>query len=111
MTIPYRRVLLLLIGLLTLPTLQIGTLHADWSHVTDLDQPVTRLSPDPRRAKLAMKAHFEAQIAANEAFLKESSKDTHAYESKVRLAVAQAKLASLEGNPSAVTEALRGMER
>ena len=116
MMIPYRRVLLLLIALLNLPILQIGTLHADWSHVTDLDQPVTRLSPDPRKAKLAMKAHFEAQIAANEAFLKESKeikaspKDPHAYESKVRLAVAQAKFASLDGNPAAVTEALEKLK-
>jgi len=113
MTIPYRRVHLLLIGLLTLTILQIGTLHADWSRVTDLDQPVTRLSPDPRKAKLAMKAHFEAQIAANEAFLKESkasAKDPHAYESSVRLAVAQAKLASLDGNPPAVTEALEKLK-
>jgi hypothetical protein len=104
---------LLLIGLLTLTILQIGTLHADWSRVTDLDQPVTRLSPDPRKAKLAMKAHFEAQIAANEAFLKESkasAKDPHAYESSVRLAVAQAKLASLDGNPPAVTEALEKLK-
>ena len=113
MTIPYRRVHLLLIGLLTLTILQIGTLHADWSRVTDLDQPVTRLSPDPRKAKLAMKAHFEAQIAANEAFLKESkasAKDPHAYESSVRLAVAQAKLASLDGNPPAITEALEKLK-
>ncbi|MCE9588759.1 MAG: TlpA family protein disulfide reductase [Verrucomicrobia bacterium] len=119
MTIPYKRVLLLLIGLLTLPILQIDSLRADWSRVTDLDQPVTRLSPDPRKAKLAMKAHFEAQIAANEAFLKESkeskevkasSKDPHAYEAKVRLAVAQAKLASLDSNPPAVTEALEKLK-
>ena len=125
MMIPSRRVPLLLIVLLTLPILHIGTLCADWSQVTDLDQPMTRLSTDPRKAKLAMKAHFEAQIVANEAFLrdvkkdkaareagevKDSPKDTHVYESTVRLAVAQAKLASLESNPLAVTDALEKLK-
>ena len=113
MTISYRRALLLLIILPFLPNLQISLLHADWSQVTDLDQPVTRLSPDPRKAKLAMKAHFEAQIAANEAFLmevKESPKDSHVYESKVRLAAAQARLASLDRNPPAVIEALEQLK-
>ena len=111
MMIPFRRTLL---PLVVFPFLNLGILHADWSQVTDLDQPVTRLSPDPRKAKLAMKAHFEAQITANQSFLKESlkesPKDPHAYESSVRLTVAQAKLASLESNPPAVTEALEKLK-
>ena len=111
MMIPFR---ITLLPLVVFPFLPLGILHADWSQVTDLDQPVTRLSPDPRKAKLAMKAHFEAQITANQSFLKESlkesPKDPHAYESSVRLTVAQAKLASLESNPPAVTEALEKLK-
>jgi len=85
--------------------LPVCMLHADWSQVIDLDQPLTRLSADPKKAKSAMKQHIEAQIVANESFLKESPKDPHAYESSVRLAVAKAKLASLQGNaPEVVTE-------
>ena len=103
MKIHHRKILQLLI---VLPFLPFASLRADWHQVTDLDQPLTRLSPDPKKAKIAMRAHFEAQITANTAFLKESPKDPHAYESSVRLAVAQAKLASLDCNPPAVTEAL-----
>jgi len=108
MKIPHRQIILQL--LIVLPFLPLASLRADWSQVTDLDQPLTRLSPDPKKAKLAMKAHLEAQITANAAFLKESPKDPHAYESSVRLAVAQAKLASLEGNPPAVTEVLEKLK-
>ena len=108
MKIPHRQIILQL--LIVLSFLSLDSLRADWSQVTDLDQPLTRLSPDPKKAKLAMKAHFEAQITANAAFLKESPKDPHAYESSVRLAVAQAKLASLEGNPPAVTEVLEKLK-
>jgi thiol-disulfide isomerase/thioredoxin len=107
MKIPLRQILPLIIVLFLHPA---SILRADWSQVTDLDQPLTRLSPDPKKAKLAMKAHLEAQITANTAFLKESPKDPHTYESYVRLAVAQAKLASLEGNPAAVTEALEKLK-
>ena len=53
-----------------------------------------------------MKERFEAQIAANETFLEESPNDPHSYESKVRLAVAQARLGSLEEDQEAVDIAL-----
>lgn len=97
--------------LLPLLSLAINTnLLAEWSQVTDLDRPVTRLSPDPRKAKLAMKARFEAQIAANEAFLKEYPGDSHTYESIVRLAVAKAKLASLDGDAPAVIRELEQLK-
>ncbi|MCX6959793.1 MAG: thioredoxin-like domain-containing protein [Verrucomicrobia bacterium] len=84
-------------------------LHADWTQVTSLDLPITKLSPNPAKAKAAMKTHFEDQIAANEAYLrevKESPDAQHAHESRVRLAVAQARLASLEANSPAVNAAL-----
>lgn len=88
---------------------EVTTLQADWAQVTSLDLPVTKLSPNPAKAKAAMKSHFEIQIAANAAFLKEAGESPnapHAYESRVRLAVAQARLASLEANSSAVNASL-----
>jgi hypothetical protein len=84
----------------------ITLLHAGWSEVTSLDLPVTKLSPDQLKARQSMKTHFEAQIAANEAFLKDFPNDPHVYESKARLAVAQARLASLDANGPAVEAAL-----
>jgi hypothetical protein len=84
----------------------ISTLHADWSEITALDIPVTKLSPDQQKARTAMKVHFQAQIAANQAFLRDFPNDSHAYESRLRLAVAQARLASLEANGPAVESSL-----
>lgn len=81
-------------------------LHADWAKVTALDLPVTNLSPNPLKAKAALKERFETQIAVNEAFLKDFPADPHAYESKLRLAVAQARLGSLEQDPRVVDAAL-----
>ena len=42
-----------------------ATLLADWSQVTALDLPVTKLSPNPAKARAAMTAHFEEQITVN----------------------------------------------
>ena len=81
-------------------------LQADWAKVTALDLPITKLSPNPLKAKTAMQERFKTQIAINQAFLKEFPDDTHAYESKLRLAVAQARLGSLEQNQNAVDTAL-----
>ena len=81
-------------------------IHADWSTVTALDLPVTKLSPNPLKAKAAMKERFEKQIAVNEAFLKEFPNDSHAYESQLRLTVAEARLGSLEQDQRAVDDAL-----
>ena len=53
-----------------------------------------------------MKERFESQIAVNQKFLKESPDDPHAYESKIRLAVAQARLGSLERDQRVVDLAL-----
>ena len=80
--------------------------HADWAEVTALDLPVTKLSSDPAKAKSAMASHFNQQIRANESFLKDFPNDSHSYESKVRLEVARARLASLEPDPRAVNVAL-----
>lgn len=84
----------------------VSSLHADWASVTALDLPVTKLSPNPLKAKAAMKERFDSQITVNQAFLKDFPDDPHAYESKLRLAVAQARLASLEQNQQAVDTAL-----
>ena len=81
-------------------------LRADWAEVTALDLPSIKLSPNPAKAKAAMKERFESQIAVNETFLKESPGDPHAYESRVRLAVAQARLGALEDDPRVVDTAL-----
>ena len=79
-----------------------AVLHADWATVTALDLPVTNLSPNPLKAKAAMKERFETQIAVNETFLRDFPNDPHAYESKLRLAVAKARLGSLEQDPRIV---------
>jgi peroxiredoxin len=81
-------------------------LFADWATVTALDLPVTKLSPNPLKAKAAMKERFETQIAVNEAFLKDFPNDPHAYDSKLRLAVAQARLGSLEQDQRVIDAAL-----
>jgi len=94
----------LLIIALCLPSLT--RVQADWAQVTALDLPSIKLSPNPAKARAAMKERFEAQIAANETLLEESPNDPHAYESKVRLAVAEARLGSLEQDQSAVDVAL-----
>jgi len=92
--------------LLTLLTATPRVLQADWTSVTSLDQPVIKLSSDQKKARDAMKARFEAQIAANEAFLRDFPDDPHAYDSRVRLAVAEARLGSLEQDPRVVDAAL-----
>jgi peroxiredoxin len=80
--------------------------HSEWAEVTALDLPVTKLSSDPAKAKSAMATHFNAQIRANESFLKDFPNDPHSYESKVRLEVARARLASLQPDPRAVDDSL-----
>jgi peroxiredoxin len=92
--------------LLALLCIGSGSLLADWAQVTALDLPVTKLSPDPLKARLSLKERFETQIAVNEAFLKQYPDDPHVYDSKLRMAVAQARLGSLEQNPSMVKAAL-----
>ncbi len=44
-------------------------LRADWAQITALDLPSIKLSPNPAKARAAMKERFEAQIADNETFL------------------------------------------
>jgi hypothetical protein len=101
------RALTPLLTALLLPVLQ--TANADWSEIVALDRPVTRLSPDALKAKAELKTHFEAQIAANKAFLRENPGDPHAFDSQVRLAVAEARLGSLEKDPRVVDAAVSRM--
>ena len=96
---------------------------AGWEEVTSLDTPVTQLAPNSGKspegkaalaAKETLAAHFRAQIAANEAFLKDSPEDPHAWESRVRLASAQARLASLTADKEGVQKGvarLKALER
>jgi hypothetical protein len=78
-----------------------------WSDVTALDQPLPRLSPDPSKAKATLKARLEAQREATSSFLRNSPASPHSYEAKVRIALAEARIASLDGNAPSVNEALR----
>ena len=96
----------LLLATLAIMLMRPEFLRADWAQVTALDLPTVKLSPNPLKAKAAMKERFESQIVVNQEFLKESPDDPHAYESKLRLAVAQARMGSLEQDQSIVDTAL-----
>jgi hypothetical protein len=88
-------------------------LRADWASVTDLDAPVA-LSRDQAKAKQAMIGKLTAQIAANEHFLSQSPDDPHVWESRIRLASAQGRLASLQTDKAGVQKAvskLKELER
>jgi peroxiredoxin len=97
-----------LIPILCLLGINLGTqiLHADWAEVTALDLPLTKLSANPAKAKSSMAAHFTAQINVNKIFLRDFPHDPRSYESKVRLEVAKARLASLEKNSRDVDDSL-----
>lgn len=104
------RPLLAFLAILILP----ATIRADWNSVTLLDAPLPRLSPDPAKAREAMARHLSLQITANENFLKENPGDPHAWESRVRLASANARLASLSADRAGVNrgiEELRKLEK
>lgn len=96
--------LLPLLASLAFPVLH--SARADWTNVVALDQPVTKLSPDPLKARADMRAHLEAQIAANKAYQRDYPGDPHLYDSRVRLAVAEARLGSLERDPRIVDAAV-----
>jgi len=86
--------------------LPISRLLAGWDEVTALDVPITQLSADPAKARDAMSKHIRSQITANEAFLKASPNDPYAWESRVRLASAQGRLASLSADKTGVQQAI-----
>jgi hypothetical protein len=96
---------------LLMAPLLISPVMADWTQVTSLDIPVTQLSPNPSKAQGVLEKHFLAQIAANEAFLKESPQDPHAWESRVRLASAQGRLASLRADRAGVQQAIASLKK
>ena len=88
-------------------------LRADWANVTELDSPVA-LSRDQAKAKQAIIGKLTAQIAANERFLSQSPDDPHVWESRIRLASAQGRLASLQTDKAGVQKAvskLKELER
>ena len=88
-------------------------LRADWANVTALDAPVA-LSRDQAKARETMVVRLNAQIEANEAFLRQSPEDSHAWESRIRLASAEGRLASLQKDKAGVQNAvakLRELER
>lgn len=88
-------------------------LGADWASVTALDAPVA-LSRDQSKAKETMIGKLTAQIAANENFLRQSPDDSHIWESRIRLASAEGRLASLKSDKAGVQKAvakLKELER
>jgi hypothetical protein len=80
-------------------------LRADWANVTALDAPVA-LSRDQSKAKEIMIGKLTAQIEANERFLRQSPDDQHVWESRIRLASAEGRLASLQKDKSGVLKAV-----
>ena len=88
-------------------------LRADWASVTALDAPVA-LSRDQAKAKVAMIGKLTAQIAANERFLSQYPDDPHVCESRIRLASAEGRLASLQTDKAGIQKAvskLKELER
>jgi len=94
-------------------------LHAGWEQVTALDAPLP-IPHDPVKAHAALREHLQAQIAANESFLKTSPDSPHAWEARIRLASAQGRLASIPDDSTgavdkagvqAAIEQLRTLER
>lgn len=83
-------------------------LRADWEKVTSLDAPVA-ISHDQAKAKAAMIARLGAQIEANETFLLQSPDAPQAWESRIRLASAQGRLASLQADKAGVQKAVASL--
>jgi Thioredoxin-like len=103
MSISFRMVRLGAVLLTLLPMIQ--EIHADWASVTALDAPVP-ISQDGAKAKETMRVKLTAQIDANERFLRQSPDDSHAMESRIRLASAQGRLASLQADKAGVHKAV-----
>lgn len=80
---------------------------SDWEQVTALDQPLPRLSSDPLKARTALKRHLESQREAAMVFLATNPVGPHSYEARVRIAVADARIASLQENAPAVNASLQ----
>jgi len=91
-------------ALLAMLTMTQGV-RADWEKVTSLDAPVA-ISHDQAKAKTAMAARLHAQIEANESFLRQSPDDPHAWESRIRLAFAEGRLASLQADKAGVQKSV-----
>lgn len=111
MTTPSRMNLLAAALLAALPMTQ--GLRADWDEITSLDAPVA-LSRDQAKARQTMIVRLHAQIDANGRFLRESPEDPHAAESRIRLASAEGRLASLKADKAGVQKAvarLRELEK
>ena len=88
-----------------------GSTPVDWNAVTRLDAPLPRISNDPAKAKGMLKNHLERQLETTERFLKEHPADPHGYDARVRIEVAKARIASLEGDPSGVGDSLNRLMR
>lgn len=90
-----------------------GPLRADWEKITSLDAPIA-LSRDQSRAKQTMIARLNAQIGANKEFLRESAGNPRSWESRIRLASAEGRLASIIADKAGVQKAvsrLKELER
>lgn len=86
-----------------------GALLAGWSDVTSLDEPIA-LPRNEEKARGIMLARTKAQIAANEAFLRASPDDPHVMESRIRLASAEGRLASLTGDKAGIRKSLQELK-
>jgi hypothetical protein len=90
-----------------------GTLRADWEKVSSLDAPLA-LSRDQSKARQTMIGRLNAQIGANKEFLRQSPQDPRAWESRIRLASAEGRLASIQADKTGVQRSvakLRELER
>jgi hypothetical protein len=103
---------LLKIALLAMLTMM-GSLKADWENVTSLDVPVAT-SSNQAKVREALIARFNSQIRANKTFLSQFPGDPHEWESRIRLASAEGRLASVQAYKEGVRKAalrLRELER
>jgi hypothetical protein len=82
---------------------------ASWEQVVQFDSPLS-LPPDGAKARRLLEERFRAQIAACQSFLSASPDSPHAYEVRVRLVVARARLASLQGDAAAVSKAVLSLK-
>lgn len=80
-----------------------------WEQVVRLDRPLS-LPSDASKARRAMEERFRAQIAVCQSFLSTTPDSPHAYEARVRLMVARARLASLEGDAGSVAKAVLSLK-
>lgn len=99
----------LILAALIPPLFPAGQPSVTWEQIAQLDRPLT-LPSDGTKARRELEERFRAQIAACQAFLSASPDSPHAYEARVRLIVAHARLASLKGDAAAVSKSVLSLK-